>query len=333
VTRAPAHAGSLRLTERLAFVMMFTAMAAFVVGLSVLAAKTGAGSGLPLVEGSAPTEPIGSGQGSAHSCPGSKDAVASRAAAARPAPPSVQLSRRLAAALRATLGSNRAHLSAGVIDTVTGAQAWYHASVHYQAAGVAGPDILAALLYQQEHARSQISDHDAGLAAKMIENGSRTAAASLWQAIGRRAGLVSANQELGLRHTIPGPGNAWRQTRTTVADQLQLLASLATTRSALSPVCRHYELGLMSHVAAGQRWGVPAAASQDTSYAVNDGWQAASHRFVVNSVGVIDHGGHELLVVILSRNWTTRGAGISAVRAAAIAAVRAMPRSPALQAP
>jgi len=313
------------MTERLAFVMMFTAMAAFVVGLSVLAAKTGAGSGLPLVGGSAGTEAIGSGQGTIQPCPDSKDVAAGRATATRPARPSAGLSRRLTAALRAALGRNRTHLSAGVIDTATGAEAWYHASEHYHAAGVAGADILAALTYQHQQSRSQISRPDSVLAAKMIENGSRTATASLWQAIGRGAGLMRANRALGLRHTIPGTGNAWHQTRTTVADQLQLLASLATTRSALHPVCRRYELGLMSHVAAGQRWGVPAASSQDTSYAVNDGWQSDPRLFVVNSVGVIDRGGHELLVVVLSRNWPTRAAGMSAVRAAAMAAVRAMP--------
>jgi hypothetical protein len=314
-------------TERLAFVMMFTAMAAFVVGLSVLAAKTGAGSGLPLVGESAGSEPIGSGQPPIQPCPSSKDVVAGRASATRPARPSSGLNKRLAAALRAALGKNRAHLSAGVIDTATGAEAWYHAGEQYHAAGVAGADILAALLYQQQHSRSQISSPDSALAAKMIEKASRAAAASLWQAIGRGAGLMRANRALGLRHTIPGAGNAWHQTRTTVADQLQLLASLATTRSALESVCRHYELGLMAHAAVGQRWGVPAAASKDTSYAVNDGWQADPRRFVVNSVGVIDRGGHELLVVVLSRNWATRAAGISAVRAAAMAAVRAMPQS------
>jgi hypothetical protein len=328
VTRGPAHAGSLRLTERLAFVMMFTAMAAFVVGLSVLAAKTGVGSGLPLVGGSAGTVPVGSGQGQVQPCPTSTDVVAGQATATRPARPSAALSRRLAAALRTALRNKRAHLSAGVIDMATGAEAWYHASENYHAAGVAGADILAALLYQNQRAGSQISDRDAGLAAKMIENGSRAAAASLWQAIGRGAGLVRANRALGLRHTVPGTGNAWHQTRTTVADQLQLLASLATTRSALDRVCRRYALSLMGNVAVGQRWGVPAAASQDTSYAVNDGWQADPRRFVVNSVGIIDRGGRELLVVVLSRNWLTRAAGMSAVHAAAKAAVRAMPQSP-----
>jgi len=142
VSRAPAHAGSLRVTERLAFVTMFTVMAAFVVGLAVLAAKTGAGAGtgLPLVAVGARTDPIGSGQGP---CPSSTDTVLGGANETRPVQPSGRLNARLTAALRAALGSNRAHVSAGVIDTVTGAEALYHPSEHYHAAGIATADILA----------------------------------------------------------------------------------------------------------------------------------------------------------------------------------------------
>lgn len=49
--RAPAHAGGLRMSERLAFVVMFSLMAVFVVGLTVLAAKSGA---TPLIGHTAP---------------------------------------------------------------------------------------------------------------------------------------------------------------------------------------------------------------------------------------------------------------------------------------
>jgi hypothetical protein len=219
-------------------------------------------------------------------------------------------------------------LSAGVIDLATGTEALHHATEHYHAAGIAGADILAALLYQHQQPATPIGSTDAGLAAEMIENGSRTAASSLWQAIGRGAGLVTANRELGLRHIIPGRADAWALTTTTIADQLQLLTDLAGTRSALQPACRAYELGLMARPAAARRWGVPAAAGAGTSYAVSDAWRPGGGRFVVNSIGIIDRGGHEFLVVILSQDWPTRAAGISAVRAAAVAAVSAMLRSP-----
>lgn len=325
MSQAPAHAGSLRVTERLAFVTMFTVMAAFVVGLTVLAVKTGAGRGLPLVAGSAPTETVRGGGG--HHGGTGKPAAATEAGTWS-ARPSEVLSARLTTALRAALGTRAARLSVGVADLATGAEALYRPGEQYLAGGITGADILAALLYEHQALRTPIGSTDAGLAAEMIENGSRTATASLWQAIGQGAGLMTANRALGLRHTIPGTGSAWRLTGTTVADQLQLLAGLAAAHSPLHPAGRAYELGLMIRAAAGQRWDVQAAASLGTRYAVTGSRQAYPPRFVINSLSMIEHAGHELLVVVLSRNWPTQAAGRSAVRTAAVAAVSSMAGSP-----
>jgi hypothetical protein len=321
VTRAPAHAGRLRITERLAFVMMFMVMATFVVGLSVLAARTDArtGTGRPFAD-SLHTK---TAQQGARQVAGS----ARRPAGTWSARPSEALNARLTAALRAALGARAARLSVGVIDTTTGAEALYGATRRYHAGGVAGVDILAALLYEQQQAGMQVSKKDAGLAAKLIKNGSGISGTRVWKAIGRGAGLAAANWALGLRHTVPGAADEWGFTRTTVTDQLRLLTDLAAARSPLDSAGRDYELGLMHSVALTLRWGVPAAASPGTRYAVDNGWLANRRRFVVNSVGVIDRRGHELLVVILSRNWPTEAAGISEVQAAADAAVGIMPAS------
>ena len=317
------------MTERLAFVTMFTVMAAFVVGLAVLAVKTGgrAGTSQPLVAVSARTETVRQGgQGGNHGGSGMQAAAAR--AGTWSARPSEALSARVATALRAALGTRGARLSVGVADLATGAEALYRPAEQYHAGGITGADILAALLYQHQRARTPVGSKDFGLAAEMIENGSNTATASLWQAVGRGVGLATTNRALGLRPTIPGTGSAWRLTGTTVADQLQLLAGLAATHSALSAVGRAYELGLIASQAAARPWGVPAAAGAGTSCAVSDAWRPGAGRFVVNSIGIIDRGGHEFLVVILSRDWPTKAAGISAVRAAAVAAVSAMLRSP-----
>jgi hypothetical protein len=327
VSRAPAHAASLRLTERFAFVMMFMVMAAFVVGLSVLAVKTGArvGTDLPVVAGSARTEQTGQGgvQGV-----GTGKQAAGASAGAWSARPSAVLNARLGKALRTALGTRAGHLSVGVVNTATGAEALYRPDKRYRAGGITEADILAALLYQHQQSRTPIGSNHAALAAKMIETGNRTAAASLWQAIGRGAGLAAANQALGLRHTVPGAADDWGLTRTTAADQLRLLTDLATARPALNSAGRAYERGLMARSAAARRWGALAAVSTGTSYVVNDRRQADSRRFVINCVAIIDQAGHELLVVVLSRNWHTQEAGISAVHAAAAAAVSAMLRSP-----
>jgi hypothetical protein len=301
--------------------MMFTVMAAFVVGLSVLAAKTDArnGPGRPLADS---LHTRTAQQGSTHVGDSAKLAGGTLSARSSEA-----LNARLTAALRAALGATAARLSVGVIDTTTRAEALYGATKLYHAGGVAGVDILAALLYQQQQAGTPISKQDAALAAEMIKNGSVAGGTRLWQAIGRGAGLTAANRALELWHTVPGAADEWGLTRTTVTDQLRLLTDLAAAGSPLHLAGRNYELGLMGSVAPTWRWGVPAAASPGTSYAVTNGWLANPRRFVVNSIGVIDRGGHELLVVVLSRNWRTEAAGIAEVQAAADAAVGAMPTS------
>jgi hypothetical protein len=311
-------------TERLAFVVMFTVMATFVVGLSVLAAKTDARTvpGRPVAD---TLHTKTAQQGDKH--PGKSAKLAGGTPSVRP---SKALNARLTTALRAALGARAARLSVGVIDTSTGAEALYGATDQYHAGGIARVDILAALLRQQQQAGTHLSKKDARLAAEMIRSGSGADATRLWQAIGRGAGLAAANRALGLRHTVPGAADEWGLTKTTVTDQLRLLTDLtgltgpAAARSPLDSAGSEYELALMDNVAPTWRWGVPAAASPGASYAVNNGWLANPRRFVVNSIGVIDRAGHELLVVVLSRNWPTEAAGIAEVQAAADAAVGAL---------
>ncbi|HUB37749.1 MAG TPA: hypothetical protein VMA72_02750 [Streptosporangiaceae bacterium] len=309
--------------------MVFTAMATFVVGLAVVAAKTGAraGTGLPLVAASAPTVTVSQGgQGGNNGGTGKQEVAAP--VGTWSARPSQALNARLTEALQAALGTRTAHLSVGVADLATGAEALFQRGERYEAGGITRADILAALLYQYQQSRPAMDSTDFGLAAEMIESGSRpataTATASLWKAIGQGDGLTAANQALGLTDTTPGPGSAWRRTGTTAADQLQLLADLAATRSVLNPASRACELGLMIRAAAVRPSDPAAAASLGASYAVNGGRQADLPGFVINRLSIIERAGHELLVVVLSRNWPTQAAGRSAVRAADAAAVSSM---------
>jgi len=317
MTRVPAHAGSLRLSERLAFVLMFMTMAAFVVGLSVLAAKFG-GRAVTTATSSANSRTDQVGRQGQQSLP---LALTPASGLAKHSSSAQRNAARLSAALRSALGSDRTRLSVGVEDTATGATALYQSVRHYDTASIAGTDILEALLYQHQAAGTSVSNLDRRLAARMIENGSGAATARLWRAIGRAPGLLAANRALGLQDTMPGTGYAWRLTTTTVTDQLQLLATLAADRSALTSADRQYAIGLMAKVTApAQRFGVPAAASRDMSSLVSDGCLEISHRWVVNSIGVIPDNGHDLLVVVLSQGWLTKAQGITAVRLAAIAA-------------
>lgn len=312
------------MSERLVFVAMFTLMAAFVVGLAVLAVKSGTrvvtgrsapASSRTLPAGVAQLAQLagGTGAGSGQTGTGPAGTLVTRSASAA-------LGARLAASLRAAVSSHPGQLSVGIIDRATGAKALYHASKHYHAASIAKTDILAAMLYLDQRARTPVTATDAGLAAEMIENGSDTAATRLWNAIGGGPGIAVANKALKLRQTIPGPAASWGLTRTTVADQLQLLTDLTAGSSALGADGRDDALGLLARGMAAQQWGVSAAASPGTAYAVTDGGLPDPRRWLVGSIGVVRHDGHELLIAVMSTGYQTEADGIRAVRAAAIAA-------------
>jgi beta-lactamase class A len=187
-------------------------------------------------------------------------------------------------------------------------------------------DILATLLLQHQRAGTPLSKQERVLAAEMIEDSDNRAADDLWDAIGRADGLRKANRKLGLRHTTPGAGVYWGLTSTTADDQLRLLADLTSRNSPLSARSRSYELGLMRHVAAGQAWGITAAATRGTWSAVKNGWlpDGSYTTWVINSIGVIHDHGQEILVVVLSKDQPSESAGISEAEAAARAVVSAI---------
>jgi hypothetical protein len=313
--------------ERLAFVVVFSLMAGFVVGLTVLAAKTGAA---PVIGRTTPagvgTIPAGAGQSgggqsrAGHTAPGHTGTGHTGTVVIRS--DSATLSAHLAASLRAAIGSHLGRLSVAVIDTTSGAQAWYHASKHYDTASIVKMDILAALLYLHQRARTPVTATDASLAAEMIQAGSDTAAARLWQGLGGGQGMAVANKALLLRHTNVRPTSTWDQTRSTAADQLQLLEDLTARNSALQSGGRTYALSLLANGIAGQRWGVAAAARPATAYVVTDGCRPDPRLWLADSIGVIRRDGHQLLIAVLSRGNPTKAEGTRVVRAAVMAAAK-----------
>jgi hypothetical protein len=229
------------------------------------------------------------------------------------------LDARLAAELQPVLGDDPGRLAVGVVDLRTGATASYDADLPIRGGDVVMTDILAVMLLKHQQAGTPVSGQEAQLAADMIENGSVPAATQLWSLVGGAPGLATANSTLKLRGTIPAPGD-WTWTSTTVADQLQLLADLVEPASPLHSAARDYALGLMTDSAAGQRWGVLAGASAHTAAAVDDG-RLVGPAWVVGSIGVIQHNGHELLVAVLSDRNPAEVPALTAVQAAVLKAV------------
>jgi hypothetical protein len=231
------------------------------------------------------------------------------------------LARAIAPVRRHSTGS----FAVGIADRATGMAASYRGRATFDTASIVKADILAALLLSTQRRDSDFSQDARSLALEMIELSDNDAASSLWDAIGGAGGLVAADRELGLRQTVPDPEGYWGLTATTVTDQLRLLANLTSSRSPLTVASRRYELSLLRHVDPAQDWGVTAAADPGTRPAVKNGWLPIDPEgtWIVNSIGVVSHSGHQLLIAVLSAGQPSLGAGIAQVEALAKAAAAA----------
>jgi beta-lactamase class A len=247
-----------------------------------------------------------------------------------PPPRHSDASAALAAALAEVLRDHPGRLAVGVIDQTTGIAATYHPDWPFDTASIIKADILAVLLLQHQQIGATLTAAERELATAMIENSENTAATTLWDAVEAGPGVEAGNAALGLRHTWPSLTRAWGLTTTTVTDQLKLLTDLTAARSPLKSAARDYELTLMRHVQPGQQWGITAAASHDTHPAVKNGWLPGRPRgqWVINSIGVIAHAGHQLLIAILSDGQPTQNAGIAQIETAARAAASAITGTP-----
>lgn len=314
----PSHAGKLPAWERIVFGLVFALMAGFVVVVTLTSVHSQRG-GLPAgttVPDSVARPPGTSG--------GRVQQVAVGTARAARAGGRASLDAKLARALRPEETGKPGHLAVGVIDLGTGAEALYGARLRFAAASIMKADILAVLLLRHQQAGTPLSEPEAQLAVPMIESSDNGPATRLWQMIGAGPAVTTANRRLGLSHTTPGHAANWRRSRTTVADQLRLLGDLTAATSPLTAQSRDYELGLLENAQPGQQWGVAAAASPGTACAVKDGWLPDAALWVINSMGVVDHRGHRLLLVILSDHHATKAAGIASISAAARAAAWVM---------
>jgi hypothetical protein len=318
VRHAPSHAGKLPAWERLVFAAIFALMTAFVVAVTMSAVKRGS---LPVADGNSSAassatgrlQPVTSGGG---------QRSAGRSSATGHTSSGGSLDQRLAAALSPLLRSKVGHFAVGVINISTGARAVFDAANPFRTAGLEKVDILAALLLEHQQAGTLVTSQQAALAVPMIDSGSEAAATDLYQAVGGPAGMTSVNAQLGLTNTEMGPLGQGGLTKTTVSDQLRLLADLTARTSVLSPASQDYELDLMADVQTSQRWGVSVAATPGTRYAIKDGWLPDPATWVTNSMGVVDHDGQRLLIVVLASGQPTEAVGIALDGAAAADAAR-----------
>ncbi|MGP4008205.1 serine hydrolase [Streptomyces sp. 4N124] len=250
---------------------------------------------------------------------GEATAVASVEAVAQPVVDHDEL---LAEAMESVTVEDGAEVSVAVLDLASGASASYGDGL-FDTASIVKVDILAALLLQAQDAGRELTTAEKSHATAMIEHSDNTSASALWRTIGKAAGLDAANGRLGLTDTAGGEDMLWGLTQTTAADQLVLLQQVfGAEDSELTEASRSYIQGLMARIAAGQQWGVSAAAD-GSAWALKNGWlpRSTTGLWDINSIGRVTVDGHECLVAVLSDGNSTQAKGISLVEAAARAAV------------
>ncbi|WP_329110940.1 class A beta-lactamase-related serine hydrolase [Micromonospora sp. NBC_01699] len=205
----------------------------------------------------------------------------------------------------------------------------------FQTASIVKVDILAALLLRAQQQGQQLTATDRQRARPMIVSSDNAAASALYQRIGRVNGLTAANRTLGLSETTPNVH--WGMTKTTAADQVRLLAAITAADGPLAPASRELILDLMGQVDKAQRWGVPAAATpQTTDSYVKNGWvpdDSNGSRWEVNTIGRLVEPGHDWLVAILSDNHVKLSDGITMVEKLAKYALGELRELPAVTIP
>ncbi|TDD66681.1 serine hydrolase [Actinomadura darangshiensis] len=206
---------------------------------------------------------------------------------------------------------------AGVMatDLRTGLSFGENEKGRFVTASIVKVDILATLVLQRQRDGRRLSGGERELAGRMIRESDNSAADALYSDAGYGPGVRKANKTFGLKQTKPFP-TSWGSSLTSPADQVRLLANLASDRSPLKATGRQYILGLMGSVLDEQAWGVSAAARPGERVALKNGWAPIHNQgngWAINSVGRISGPGHDFLIAVCSGDNPTMETGVSTV--------------------
>lgn len=208
--------------------------------------------------------------------------------------------------------------SVAVLDRKTGQKYSYRGTVAYDTASVVKVQVLACLLMTAQDQDRDLTSTELSLARRMIRLSDNDATTALFNRLGQDSAVQACDRRLGLTHT--DVNSAWGLTRTTVDDQVKLLAQLVSQRSPLDEDSRELAYTLMSTVDGSQDWGVPAVARAGEKFTVKNGWDtrtADDDLWVVNSIGRITGPTTDVSIAVLSHGHTTMAAGISVVETVA----------------
>jgi beta-lactamase class A len=222
-----------------------------------------------------------------------------------------------AAVPRLVVGRPADSVSIVGMDGTTGVSVGWGTHTVMPAASVFKLTLLEGFLLRNQERGQRISDGASTALTAMIENSDNDAANEVYEALGGNVGVASQMRRLGLSATVLGPDDHWGLSTTCAADQLTLLTNLVFSDSPLSAASRAYAVGLMANVEPEQRWGVGAAADPGTGFANKNGWLGVDDDdglWAVSSVGLIEVGGHQVLLAVLTQHDADFSDGIQLVQ-------------------
>jgi beta-lactamase class A len=204
-------------------------------------------------------------------------------------------------------------VTAAVYDDVTGVTSVYRPATPEITGSSIKVDILTTLLAQDQATGQSLAPAQQALSQAMIEQSDNDDAQTLWDQEGGAQAVESFDTSAGLTQTDPDSAGFWGLSSTTVADQVQLLRTLAYPSAVLTPASQSYVLGLMSHVESGQAWGVSAGPGTSASVALKDGWLPIdSGGWQVNSEGYVNGDGRDYVIAVMTYG-ASEPTGIAAI--------------------
>jgi len=222
---------------------------------------------------------------------------------------------RLSSGLEKAISGRNTSIGMAVSDPRLGLTCRLHPWWHFDAASTVKVTILSALLLKKG-GPGHLTKAERALAKKMITESDNDAATALWNEVGMHDMQRFLNKA-AMNHTVLN--EAWGLTQENAHDELTLLALLSKPGTVLNTASRQYVLGLMAHVIASQRWGVPVGAPAGLTVSVKNGWlpYPTSRNWHVNSLGVFRGTNVNYQIAILTSGNSSFQYGIDTIQGAA----------------
>jgi hypothetical protein len=141
----------------------------------------------------------------------------------------------------------------------------------------------------------------------------------LWTEVGGSKAVDGLFKQIGATHS-QGGADHWGWSTTTALDQLKVVNQVAhpTLLSATSVAAAN---SLLTHVEAGQHWGISGGVPAGVTVQLKNGWldpgDTNGEGWVVNSVGYVQGSGVDYTIAVMTNDNKTEQHGINTIQALA----------------